>query len=232
MLLSEFKLDIGLCYLTPFIGTAIRETPEKFNLDLLYEDFEFKKLCFGEPLCRAKEMNITELDNLYVYSDLELQRFLINNMFKLSKEKIDKKILYDRENFRNNINLSSISWSRTFNRLFQLQRYYIFYEQGIVIKQFNEIGLSEIINLCPLRLWDINYDLEKNEYSFSSFSGEKITITEVDLYLWEMASGKNSIKEIVKNMPSILNEKDNIIEYSYNFYRKMENNFALIFKVV
>ena len=53
-------------------------------------------------------------------------------------------------------------------------------------------------------------------------------ICEKNKEFWELASGKNTLQDIVNRVYSDPND-ETILE-AFKFYRMLENNFALIFK--
>lgn len=81
-------------------------------------------------------------------------------------------------------------------------------------------------DISPLRLWDINYDDSKKEYCFASLNGENVRINKKQSLLWEKATGKKSILEIFKELRG---SSDMTLLELLSFYKKLENQFALIF---
>ena len=106
-----------------------------------------------------------------------------------------------------------------------LIRYYTLFERDSIIKEI--VNIDE--NSIPVRLWNIDYIIKDDCYSFYTFTGEQIIIQENKKFLWEKANGINSILEIIthENSPFELNEntQKEIIE----FYKKLYYSFALVF---
>jgi radical SAM superfamily enzyme YgiQ (UPF0313 family) len=223
--LSGYKMDIGNCYLTPFVGTDIRNNPEKYNLQILYKDFEFHRIGFIEPICKPDEMTVSELSILPSYTHNELLNFVRKNIFNLDKETIDGQIQFYSENKE-----TPIFWAKAFYTLVQMRRYYMLFGQKTTLKGYElyEDDINEIKNCIPIRLWDINYKLENDSYYFQSLKGEIIEIREKNKEFWELASGKNTLQNIVKRVYLEPND-ENVLE-AFKFYRILEDNFALIFK--
>jgi Fe-S oxidoreductase len=226
--LSGFSMDFSCGYLTPFVGTKIGDNPEKYNLKILSENFEFNTNLFGEPICKPNEMTMAELNSLISYTNKELQAFCNNNIFKLSKEKIDKKMKF--YNSYKDRGLYSSFWSKTINVFTQLIRYYVLFDQTSTQKGYELTikNIDTIKDLIPLRLWEIDYNINNNSYYFTSLKGEIIELYGNNKKYWECASGKNTINDIVKiNSPTESNE---LAFEIFNFYRTLEDNFALMFK--
>ncbi len=59
-------------------------------------------------------------------------------------------------------------------------------------------------------------------------SSLKIVINKKNKYLWQKASGKNTIDDIINNSNSSFKYSD--IYNIYSFYQKLQNNFAIIFR--
>lgn len=221
--LSNFSLDIAKTNLTPFVGTPIRLNPEKYEIDILVEDFEFTRLGMVDIVCKPKSYSISEINDLNALTEKELQSFLNENMFKLPKSVITSKIKLYSKTF-NGI-LASSSWNKTFNRLSSFQKY-----KKIILKESTVEGDFITKPMCtaisPLRLWDINYDDGKKEYFFVSLNGEDIRINEKQSLLWEKATGKKSILEIFEELR--LSCDITLLELLH-FYKNLENKFALVF---
>lgn len=226
--LSNYSMDFLVGYLTPFVGTQIRENPEKFNLEILYEDFEFYKFPFSDKLLKPKEMTLIEYHNIAYYASSDLNQFFTQSVLKLDKSHIDRilsKFAKDEE--LGHVFISKM-WEKMYTNFFLLKSYYKFYNQEIVYKNFLNIDYSEIINLVPMRLWDIDYDVKESKYFFTSLSGQLIELENHKKELWEMATGKYSIKEIndrIGNQIDLNNESS--LKIIADVYLYLEHNFAI-----
>lgn len=77
--------------------------------------------------------------------------------------------------------------------------------------------------ISPLRLWTIEYEVEKKQYCFIALNGEKTIIDGDKVPLWEKATGKKTIHEIHKESHSLS------IDYVLDFYKDLEEKMALVF---
>jgi len=229
--LSNYKIDISSGYLAPFVGTPIRERPEEYELQILYDNFEFNKTAFVTPICKPKELTMDELNTLGIRFESEVTNYYKKRIWKLSKKRIDKKIRFDKKFGSNETGVIAKTWAKTFYRLLTLRRYYNLLDLKTSIELSEKsIKFEEAKKLCPLRVWEIEFDIEKFEYKFTSFADELVIIRDKDVYLWEMASGKNTIDDILNhsNCPFIKNDES--LKYIVNFYTGLEDKFALIFR--
>jgi radical SAM superfamily enzyme YgiQ (UPF0313 family) len=226
--LSNFNIDLNYGYLVPYVGTPIRNYPEKYGIDILVENFENKKLSgYIYPLCKPKDLDIEELENLSASFRGELTSFFIQSIFKMDKKDIDKKMAFHiqcKKKFHH-------PYPRSFETIFMyydsLRKYYKLFFRKAVVKDFTKI--KEKPNLFyPVRLWDILWHPEKKYYYFTSLKGEKIIIKDYDYFLWEMASGINTIADII-SYSNIVYKSLNC-EYILNFYINLYDNYALLFR--
>jgi radical SAM superfamily enzyme YgiQ (UPF0313 family) len=223
--LANFRTDITHTYLVPFAGTPIRNNPEKYDLEILDENFELNMLQFSEIICLPKDLQYQELQNYYIQYNKETSSYIKENIFKLKKNIIDRRILSDRKYSRTYYPTILYSWTYTFYSMPLLTRYYTLFERECILKNIDD--LNE--NYVPIRLWNINYNLKSNCYSFETFIREKIIIKGKEKYLWEMANGIYSIMEILThdNSPFELNEESK--KEAIEFYKILFNSFALVF---
>ena len=221
MLLSNFKLDVGITYLAPFVGTPIRLEPEKYGIELLIDDFEFNSSAMEHVVCKSKKMSLSEVFALRVFTYTNLMSFAKKKLFMLPKEEILSiyKVL----------KLSNSGLVIVGGLLKQLPSFRKYFKMALAKATVDVDSISMYVNYCPLRLWDLEYLKESNCYHFISLDNEKIILANIEIKLWELASGKNTIFEIFK---LVNNKKELVIEMSYiiTFYRKLENKLALVFR--
>lgn len=70
--------------------------------------------------------------------------------------------------------------------------------------------------------------IENDSYYFYSLKDEMIEISKVHKTLWEYASGKNTVENIIEKVYQTVH--DEVLFEVFNFYRMLEYNFALIFR--
>lgn len=221
ILLSNFKLDVGITYLAPFVGTPIRLDPEKYGIELLIDNFEFNSSAMEHVVCKSKKMSLAEVFALRVFTYTNLMSFTKKKLFMLPKEEILSiyKVL----------KLSNSGLIIVGGVLKQLPSFRQYFKIASSKATVDTSSISMYVSYCPLRLWDLEYSKENSCYHFISLDNEKIILENIEIKLWELASGKNTIFEIFK---SVNNKKKSVIEMSYiiAFYKKLENKLALIFR--
>lgn len=228
---SNYKIDITCGYLVPFAGTPIAEDPGKYELELLCADFEVEKRVFVDPICKPKDITLDDLKSLYYKFNSEITKHYKKNIWKYPKKVVDRKVKFDLKYGGVNTGVVTRIWLNTYYKLITMQRYYDLYLQDSTLNlPTDNLKIDDIKNLCPLKLWDINYNEKDKSYSFISFNGEEFIISGNDCFLWEMASGKNTICEIVndEHSPFPINERS--ICQAYTFYQSVESNYALILR--
>lgn len=226
--ISEYKMDFACGYLTPFVGTDIRENPEKYGILILNEDFEHNSTSFTQITCKPDTISLNELQNLLSKTENEFTKYYRNNIWNLPKQEIDKKWQFDIVYGGEKTGVISRSWSKSVYSLLSLQKYYsLFYQSGYKKSSDSNIDCKELI---PLRLWDLEFDIVHQHYRFISLKGEEIIIQGNDIFLYECAVGNYSIVEILELEGSPLKIDSSAIQYATNFYKSLEDNFALIFK--
>lgn len=219
--LSNFNLSISKSYLTPFVGTPIRRNPEKYDIEILENDFEFSTISLFDITCKPKSLSYNELNSLRRIADKELHAHVCKNIFKLPKKDIVEKCKYYYEN-------NTLSPSETFRATFgELNSFGIL--NGIVNRKTtidsDEAISQEVSSLSPLRLWDIEI-LEKNKYRFIAFNDEETIIENERSFLWQNATGKMSIREIHNELKKHYNYS---LDHIVRFYLEMEKKMALVF---
>lgn len=216
-ILSNFKIDISFSYLTPFAGIPICINPKKYGIDILIDNFEFKRRGMNSPICKPQEMNHDEIESLYGYAHTLTKNFLQTEFRKLPKNVIDS-------NFRLTQGKNSITISKAIglNIFFDKYKNVILHHSSISSHDYS----SDYMDLYPNRLWDIEYDAHISGYKFRSLTGEFVEMNEWQSELWELASGKNTIKEIV----NLINDVS--IADVINFYKFLEEKLAIVFRMI
>lgn len=229
--ISKYKIDLSSGYLVPFVGTPIRNTPEEFGLEILFENFEFETIPFLNPICKPKDMSLDELYTLYNRFETEISNYYKQNIWSLPKKEIDNTMRLHKKFGGREVGIISKAWAKTFYKLLTFQRYYNLLNQKSTVNTLgNSPKFEKIKVLIPLRLWDIDYNQTINGYNFISFNNEQIVISGQDIFLWELASGKNTIEEIVNYPESPFPRKDESVHHAFIFYQQLEEKFALLFR--
>ena len=220
-LLSNFNLSISKSYLTPFVGTPIRSNPEKYDIEILEEDFEFSIISLFDIACKPKDLSFSDLNNLRHIADKELHNYVCNNIFKIPRSEIIDKYKYYHKN-------KNVKPSETFRASFgELNSFKVLnsiINRGTTI-ELTKTNYSLIRELSPLRLWEIEH-LEKNKYRFVTLSDEEIIIDNENYFLWQKSTGKMSVNEIYYEFKKHYNQS---IDYIVKFYLDMQEKMALVF---
>ena len=221
-ILSNFNYHVSFGYLVPYVGTPIREMPEKFGIEFLYNSFENEKLAgYSFPLCKPDGISLEKLHNLFILMHQELATFYVNNIFKLQKKDFDEKVLFYIKIF----NAYPPSFNYIFKRFDSLKRYYQYFEHDDIIKDLEILKSNK--DIYPVRLWDLQID-ENRKWFYCNLRRETIKLTDDEYLLWQLASGLNTIKEIFEYIKE--DNKELSIESIIDFYKKLYNDYCLLFK--
>jgi radical SAM superfamily enzyme YgiQ (UPF0313 family) len=217
MILSNFKLHVSTSYLTPFYGTLIREDSERFDIEII-PDFEFCRLGMGDIVAKPKSLSKEEIDGLGVLAQKDFFKTIYDHIFKLSRNYVLS--FYKKESQRPD------AFYRSWEKLVSFKKYLTIW-QNLFVYDSSLIVPDLCHNYSPLRLWRIEYDYNKKEYSLMELTGEIYIINEEKVFLWEQATGKKSIYKIyeeakIKNLNITLNT-------ALNFYKELESKWALLF---
>ncbi len=217
---SNFKLDITTSYLAPFHGTPIRKDPEKYGIDIIPE-FEFCRIGMLDIVSKPDTLSIDELNKLRVEVERELTEFINEHIYKLPKDYILS--FYQKRSF---ISQMPSSFLRSWWKLSSFRKYLQIWNKALVVPA-DLITSESSIHYSPLRLWNIDYDQDKNEYFFIELEGGKYVIKNEKIFLWKQAVGKKSIYEIFEDTKrkSLNINIDKIVD----FYKELEQKWALVF---
>jgi len=220
-ILSNFNYHVSFGYLVPYVGTPIREMPEKYGITILNNSFENDKLMgYTFPLCKPDKISFEKLHNMYIKMHNELNSFYINNIFKLSKKDFDEKVLF----FKKILGLPP-SFDYIFRSFDSLKRYYQYFERNDVIKNLEIVKENQ--DVYPVRLWDLQMN-EEGVWCYNNLRRETIKLNDDEYLLWQFASGANTIKDVFEYMKVI--NKSLSMESIIDFYIKLYNDYTLLFK--
>lgn len=229
-ILSHFNFDIKFGYLVPYVGTPIREHPQDFNIEIVIDQFEYKKIKgYNEVLVKPQGLSIAEVENLYFEIRNELKSFFLKNIFDLSKTKFDKLMNFYKSLEKNGLHLIDNQWINSLWDLVFIQKYYSIFNQKTTITDLLFIKKNPD-KVFPLHLQSFKYNsIEKHE--FIDVKGRIINMNYKDICLWELADGSCTINDIISIFNSGSEEEYQINEeYALNFYIKMYKCFNLVFK--
>ena len=219
IILSNYKLDIGQTYLAPLVGTPIRLNMEKFEIDMLIDNFEFYASAMENIVCKSSKMTLSEVYALRSLTFVNLVTFTKSKLFLLTKEEVLS--IYNALTLSN----SGVIINAIFKNLPSFKKYL---EIAVDKASVDSEKSSNYYSYCPLRIWDLEYTNEIG-YHFINLNNEKCIFNNFEMQLWELASGKNTIFEIYK----YVNIDEHIItdiSHILSFYSKLENNYAIIFR--
>lgn len=219
ILLSNFKLDISTAYLAPFHGTPIREEKEKYGVEIIPE-FEFCRISMLDVVSKPNSLSHDEVNKLKVLAEFEIVKLINDNIFKLPKDYILS--FYKKNNFIQ----MPLAFYRSWWRLNSFRKYVQIWSKGLVADS-KHISLNTCSNYSPLRLWDIEYDRNNKEYFFKDLEGSKYIMNNEKAFLWQYATGKESIYGIFKEVKAKYSTVQ--IESVIEFYKELERKWALVF---
>ena len=220
--LSKFNYHVSFGYLVPYVGTPIRETPEKYGITFLHDSFENARLTgYTFPLCKPDNISLEKLHNMFVLMHQELNAFYVNNIFKLEKKDFDEKVLF----YKNTLKGFPPSFDYIFKCFDSLKRYYQYFEHEDVIKDVEVVRKNQ--DVYPVRLWDLQTNKE-GKWCYSNLRRETIELTDDEYLLWQFASGANTVNDVFELMKSM--NKAITMESIIEFYIKLYTDFTLLFK--
>jgi radical SAM superfamily enzyme YgiQ (UPF0313 family) len=226
--ISDLNIELRQSFLVPFEGTPIRNSPDKFGLVILDEDFEMRMgRQFSEIVSHPKQLSKDDLLSGYLNFISVLNNFTYEKMFQLTKKEIDSKVFQDKYFAKKYYPTVLSAWTKTFYKLLLLQTYYELFEHNGTIKDFE---IDTVINCCPLKIWEFNFSLQESAYKFHTFDGQVVIIKNEQRYLWENANGLLTFSEIVHNDTSPYKDMIDGETKAYEFYSYMYNKFALVFR--
>ena len=85
---------------------------------------------------------------------------------------------------------------------------------------------KEIMQMFPKALWQLDYNTGKNVYTFTSLNGINYTLAGIDAYLWDEATGENSIGDIYEKSKIEYGIVD--FDHVLSFYKEMDKQLAII----
>ncbi|WP_024993943.1 B12-binding domain-containing radical SAM protein [Phocaeicola paurosaccharolyticus] len=227
--LANFNSQIQYSFLVPFKGTPIGDNPEKYNIEVIDNEFELSMHQFREIICHSKYISYHELDRMNSFYNKEFVEFYKSNIFNLSKEVIDRRIMNDRYYSKNyGIRFDINSWLVTIYSYIFILSYYNLFEKRYIVKNIDNIDLD----FYPVGLWELDFDINRNCYTFETLAGEEILIKGKHIYLWEMANGQNTIKDIIYNVNSPFKDLQNPLNDILSFYNSLFNTFALVYSEI
>ena len=217
MIISNYKFDFNIVYLAPFVGTPIRLNPDKYGLEILIDDFEFNAVGMSTPICKPYKMSLKEFYILRPYTRRMIASFLHKKISSFSPKDIIRafKLL--------SIHKSNLMLSQVFSQLISIRRYFSLANSQNTVFDDNTYNHK---SYYPLRLWNIEYS-EDIGYFFTALNGEKSILTNTNVELWRLASGKNSVMEIYQEI-----NRNEEVDYDciIAFYKDLESKLALIFR--
>lgn len=227
--LADFRASITESFLVPFKGTPISENPDKFKIHILDPDFEHEADSFREILTLPYELDYYDLYKFWISYKQELQRFFHDEIYSLDKSNIDS--IFRMYNFYvNNYNASLIiiPYTSTVLTTLSLDLYYKTFFNDAIIKKLDII--DEYV--FPVRLWNLEYDNVKHCYLFTTLNGEEMIISGNKMYLWEMATGNNTIRDILTDERSPYPYNSITVSNVIEFYNDLYENFVLIYSEI
>lgn len=219
LLLSKFKLDITTSYLTPFHGTPVRIGSEKYGIEVIPE-FEFNRIGMLDIVSKPVVLSTKEVNSLKMLTEMELGKFINENIFKLPKD-----FILSFYTNKSSLSQMPIALYRSWWKLASFRKYLKIWNKTLVVNN-DAVTLESSYKYSPIKLWDIEFDSEQETYYFIDLMGQENVIKDDYAYLWKYATGKYSIYEIFKNrLPSSTLTICDVFE----FYKKLESKWALVF---
>lgn len=226
--LSNFKAQVTSSYLAPFEGTPIRIDPHQYGLRIINENFEFECEPMKQVVCYPDSMSFEEVCNSEYFFAREMGVFFRRNITKLNKADIDTTYKNELISSRKGIPATVAAWEVSLKKLTLLDRYYGLFFNGTILKDPSQVNEQSF----PVGLWDVEYDQNLNSYYFTDMQGHLHNISGPQVFLWEMATGQYTIKEILYQYNASRDNEKVVLEDAISFYINLYNSYALLFSVI
>lgn len=221
--LSNFKLEISTSILTPFVGTPIRSNPQTYGTEILYDHFEEIRFSFSDIVCKPDTLSMTDIFGIKSIVENHFLELANKELFSCDNVKRHVVNLFSHEK-GTSINIwlakSSVASSAAFDSYLELLS-----RKSAVINT-EDYDKEEIVQTFPKALWQLDYNRAKDLYTFLSLNGQKYTLTGIDAFLWDEATGDNSILDIYEKSKIEYGTVD--LDYVLDFYKEMDKQLAVI----
>lgn len=221
--LSNFKLEISTSILTPFVGTPIRSNSKEYGIEILYENFEEVRFSFTDIVCKPETLTMTDIYSLKSIVEKHFQELVNRELFSYDNVKKHVVNLMSHEKGTSEsqwLFKSRVASSAAFESYIELL------SRKSAVLDVADYDNKEIMQMFPKALWQLDYNTGKNVYTFTSLNGINYTLAGIDAYLWDEATGENSIGDIYEKSKI----EYGIVDYDYvlSFYKEMDKQLALI----
>lgn len=221
--LSHFKLEISTSILTPFVGTPIRSNSKEYGIEILYDHFEEVRFSFTDIVCKPETLTMTDIYLLKSIVEKHFQDLVNRELFCYDNVKKQVINLMSREK-STSVNIwlarSRVVSSAAFESYIELL------SRKSAVLDVADYDNKEIMQMFPKALWQLDYNSHKDEYTFISLNGINYTLAGIDAYLWDEATGENSILDIYEKSKIEYDIVD--FDYVLSFYKEMDKQLALI----
>ncbi|EPJ48449.1 MAG: hypothetical protein OFPII_05940 [Osedax symbiont Rs1] len=220
MNISPGVVECACTFLSPYIGTDIRNRPEHYGIDIIDPDF---KTGSSDSYIFAKSKQLSKSDVLGMGKEFysEIRSEMLKIYPSLSNDVIKKQI--EAANF----GLTS-NWYQFLTEDRILYKYSEFLKSSYLTIYSDDL---DPVKILPIRTFDLEL-ISGNEY-FWARRQRKITFPPLELLLMELASGKLSMKEIVDIAYSEFGRSKSLSEFFYdviNFFNSSASEFLICYR--
>lgn len=220
---SHFKLEISTSILTPFVGTPIRSNSKEYGIEILYDHFEEVRFSFTDIVCKPETLTVTDIYSLKSIVEKHFQELANRELF--SYDNVKKQVV----NLMSHEKGSSVSIWLLKSRVASsaaFESYIELLSRKSAVLDVSDYENKEIMQMFPKALWQLDYNTSKDVYTFTSLNGRKYTLAGIDAYLWDEATGENSIWDIYEKSKIEYEIVD--FDYVLSFYKEMDKQLAII----
>ncbi len=203
--------------LTPYPGTLIHKEPERFGLTIIdpsFKDGQTEDVVFME----SEKMNKYDIQKARLRFEGELYRMMLSEIENLTSKQIEEHFTMTCYGIKTPW-YTILSSDKGIKTYFNLKDYKLY-------RGFSEIEEEQIDRWCPQRTYALEYS--GRQAVMDRITG-KITLSEEETEFYKYSSGKLAFREIVNILSekSGLDKKD-LADKMIDFYKKMDNLYAII----
>lgn len=184
-------VELISCFLYPYKGTAIAQSPQDFDLEFLPDLHLYNAVSRIVPFNRTKSLTRGEISQFRMTLDGFIRQHKLAKVDALPAEMIEKHFLLARDH-----HIVS-EWYQAFRSCPSLAVF------ARYLMEFNKSTWEEIKNLphwldfCPVRLGPDAPRLEGEELVLRARRDKEVRLTGLDRQLFELSAGKLSLAEML-----------------------------------
>jgi anaerobic magnesium-protoporphyrin IX monomethyl ester cyclase len=219
--------ECTVCYIVPYPGTKIAENPEKYGLELLNDRLKFGA-GNGDVCLVSESLGVNEQRK--ALSEINREMYLCHQK---NVKNVDRKLILKMIEWYVDYTIVTM-WSQFILNNNLLTDYYN-HMTTKRYRSFNEIPPGKLAHWYPQRVIENRIYSEDGRKMLmpAGIEGETALDIPEEILIYELSSGKISIKNMIKEFKTTFNSDladDEILEkYFIPFFRKLDQSYHLVF---